>query len=219
MSKNDEVGSWKLQTVISDIEHRLSNRGASVGSSASMLAAILDDAKKQLNNLDLKQKDHNEEERRKANAELATVVYLVAQETALSQRERQQYGAFIQKDFSTKNDFTALEDFYSNAWDRLTEDGKVEMSQRVWEGVRREEYTFNDLPETVKQKEARSIRDMFAGLRQLPPEMDNISQADRSDFIEAWDDGRKIRRMLYWIALHSSRMWRSRAAGLTQKTL
>jgi hypothetical protein len=116
---------------------------------------------------------------------------LVAQETALNQRERQQYGAFIQKEFFTKNDFTALEDFYASAWDRLTDGGKAQMSHRVWEGVRRDEYQFSELPDELKEKEAQSVRDKLSGLKQMPPEMSNIPATDRNDFTRAWDSGSK----------------------------
>ena len=191
MSKIDEIESWKLQARISDLEHQLSSSGASVRSSTSMLLEILNDAKRQLTGLQMKEQSHNEDERRKADAQLVAVVQLVAQETALNQRERQQYGAFIQKEFFTKNDFTALEDFYASAWDRLTDGGKAQMSHRVWEGVRRDEYQFSELPDELKEKEAQSVRDKLSGLKHMPPEMNNISATDRNDFTRAWDSGRK----------------------------
>jgi hypothetical protein len=191
MSKIDEIESWKLQARISDIEHQLSSSGASAGSSTSMLVEILNDAKKQLTGLQIKEQSHHDDERRKADAQLVAVVQLVAQETALNQRERQQYGAFIQKEFFTKNDFTALEDFYASAWDRLTDGGKAQMSHRVWEGVRRDEYQFSELPEKIKEKEALQLYGMLSGAKQMPEELNNIPQADRDDFTRAWNSGRK----------------------------
>ncbi len=156
-----------------------------------MLVGILNEAKKQLTGLQMKEQSHNDEERRKADAQLVAVVHLVTQETALNQRERQQYGAFIQKEFFTKNDFTELENFYASAWDRLTAGGKAQMSHRVWEGVRRDEYQFSELPDEVKEKEAQSVRDMLSALKEMPPEMKRIPVTDRNDFTRAWDSGRK----------------------------
>ena len=191
MSKIDEIESWKLQARISDLEHQLSSSGASAGSSTSMLVEILNDAKRQLNGLLLKEQSHNEEERRKADAQLVAVVQLVAQETALNQRERQQYGAFIQKEFFTKNDFTALEDFYASAWDRLTDGGKAQMSHRVWEGVRRDEYEFAELPNVVREKEALSLYEALANDKNRMPELTRIPANDTHDFVTAWGNGRK----------------------------
>ena len=188
MSKIDEIESSKLQSRISDLEHQLSSSGASAGSSTSMLVEILNDAKRQLNSLQMKEQSHNDEERRKADAQLVAVVHLVTQETALNQRERQQYGAFIQKEFFTKNDFITLEDFYASAWDRLTDGGKAQMSHRVWEGVRRDEYDFSELPENVKEKEAKRLYDQIT-MRKPPTEILNIPKQDRDDFLREWGVG------------------------------
>lgn len=191
MSKIDEIESWKLHARISDLEHQLSSSGASAGSSTSMLVQILNEAKKQLTGLQMKEQNHHDEERRKADAQLVAVVQLVAQETALNQRERQQYGAFIQKEFFTQNDFTALEDFYANAWDRLTDGGKAQMSHRVWEGVRRDEYEFSELPNVVREKEALSLYEALANEKNRTPELSRIPANDTHDFVTAWDNGRK----------------------------
>lgn len=65
------------------------------------------------------------------------------------------------------------------------------MSHRVWEGVRRDEYQFSELPEMVKQKEAQQVYGMLSGAKQMPEELNNIPVGDRNDFTRAWGSGRK----------------------------
>ncbi len=209
MTRNDQMESLKLQAAIADIENKLFNGGASFRSSTSTLVKLLNDAKHELNSVDANEKKHHDEEQRKAQAEVAAVAYLVARETALNEHEREQYGAFIARDFFTKTDFNELEKFYTHAWDRMTEGGKAEMSHRVWEGVRREEYQFNELPESVKQKEAQLLRDSLRGVDRPLGELEQIPAQDRTNFIQAWDAGN--RQEAYnvldrpWFAEHASR--------------
>ena len=62
------------------------------------------------------------------------------------------------------------------------------MSCRVWGGIRRGEFEFQDMPEVIKEKEAASLREALgAGNRDL----EAIPETDRSDFINSWDAGRK----------------------------
>jgi hypothetical protein len=191
MTRNDQMESRKLQAAIADIENKLFNGGASERSSTSMLVKMLNDAKNELNSVEENVKKHHDEEQRKVQAEVAAVVYLVSRETALNELEREQYGAFIARDFFTKADFNNLDEFYTHTWDRLTEGGKAEMSQRVWEGVRRDEYEFTDMPESVKQKEAMLLRDSLgAGDRPLG-KLEQIPEQDRVDFIQACDSGNR----------------------------
>lgn len=75
----------------------------------------------------------SDEKKKRAEAETLGLVYLVQKEARLSAAEKQQYGSFLEKDFFTKNDFDDLDKFYGSAWDRLTDDGKAQMSHRVWE--------------------------------------------------------------------------------------
>ena len=74
-------------------------------------------------------------------------------EAALNTKEKEQYSGFLKEDFFTKKDFGRLDDFYAHTWDRLSEGGKEQMSKRIWEGVRRNEYKFTDLPKDVQEKE------------------------------------------------------------------
>ena len=189
MTVLDKIEAWRLRQVIQEIESAIANGAVCKDGAASMLARFMDETMQRISHLELSEKRFDEEKQQKTRLELA-VAYLAAQETALSQREREQYGAFLSCDFFTKNDFATLEKFYANVWDRLSERGKDEMSNRVWEGVRRREYEFSELPDSVKEKEATRLRDLLSQ-RRLDANLENIPLRDRDDFVRAWDAGRK----------------------------
>lgn len=187
----DEVERWSLERSIAQIETVIAHGTASYGSSmTSMLVRFVENAKQRLGHLD-QQDQFVAEEKRKQGAQELAIAHLVGQETALNHAEREQYGAFLAKEFFTKSDFGELAGFYTNTWDRLTEGGKAQMSHRVWEGVRRDEYRFSELPDPVKEKEAQSLREMFSMSKRSLSELDNIPERDRDDFINAWDSGEK----------------------------
>lgn len=191
MTRTDQMESLRLQAAIASIENRLFNSGALERSSASMLAKMLNDAKHELNSVEASIKQHHDEGQRKAQAEVAAVVYLVARETALNEQERELYGEFIARDFFTKEDFDNLDKFYTHTWDRLSESGKSEMSQRVWGGVKRGEYEFVELPDVVKEKEAARLERI---LKMGPSQSSSVwwvPEADRIDFSKAREAGRR----------------------------
>ena len=180
----EELEHKQLLATIANIERNMAVP-ASREVSASLLT-YLNSLKVRLGALEERQKAFEEQKERTES--LQRVAVMVERETALNAAEKEQYQGFLQKECFTKSDFSSLEQFYSNTWDRLTEGGKAEMSHRVWEGVRREEYRFTELPETVKENEAQRLRDALdAGNRDL----EAIPETDRSDFINSWDAGRK----------------------------
>lgn len=180
----EELEHKQLLATIANIERNMAVP-ASREVSAS-LQTYLNSLKVRLGALEERQKAFEEQKERTESLQRAAV--MVERETALNAAEKEQYQGFLQKEYFTKSDFSSLEQFYSNTWDRLTEGGKAEMSHRVWEGVRREEYRFTELPETVKEKEAQRLRDALgAGNRDLQA----IPETDRRDFIDTWDAGRK----------------------------
>jgi len=65
------------------------------------------------------------------------LAYNPENERRLSAAERKQLAAFLQKARFTKSDFAELDRFYQGPYDRLTDEGKDEMSKRVWNGTRR----------------------------------------------------------------------------------
>ena len=180
----EEAEYKRLLGVIGQLERSLAVTTSS--DVANALATYLNSLKTRLSVLEEKQKTIEVEKQRMTDQQNLAV--LVERETALNEQEREQYGTFLAQEYFTKADFGSLEQFYGNTWDKLTEGGKDQMSHRVWEGVRREEYRFTELPEAIKEKEAERLRDAFRAdhknLREIP-------DGDRNDFIDAWDGGRK----------------------------
>lgn len=63
------------------------------------------------------------------------------------------------------------------------------MSHRVWEGIRRDEYTFTELPATVREKEAKQAYKMLRESSIQPDNSARIPEKDRTDFIRAYEGG------------------------------
>ena len=133
-------------------------------------------------------KEENEERQRERNVEIAR---LVESEKALSQSEQKSYSEFLAKEFFTKNDFSKLEAFYSQAWGRLSERGKDEMSHRVWEGIRRDEYKFSELPSVIRGKEMERVYKRFHSSAIESEAESRIPASDRQEFMDAYEAGRK----------------------------
>ena len=157
----------------------------------SMLLAYVQGVQKRLGQLEEAGVVDPENNREKKTArEAAAIRFLVENEVALSSDEKREYEAFLQREFFTKGDFGSLESFYAKTWDRLSEEGQAQMSHRVWEGVRRDEYQFSELPETVKKKEAERLHEMLSGGRRTSEDLQNIPENDRRDFVNTWEEGR-----------------------------
>ncbi len=121
--------------------------------------------------------------------EKSTVAFLLQQEVRLNAAEREQYGRFLAKDFFSKSDFGALNEFYGGAWDKLTEEGKTQMSHRLWEGIRRGEYEFSELPDNVKRREAELIYGLLTNPEKTPEGYQNIPPEDREEFVQQYEAG------------------------------
>jgi len=188
----DKAEIGRLQQAVRDIEAMFAAGTALTGSANTMvLEFILAQSKKRIAELEHVEESLVTEERQRSVVELAAA-YKAEKELALNAEERRQYAEFLQKEHFTKSDFDSLEKFYGSAWDRLSEDGKAEMSHRVWEGVRRDEYEFSELPDIVKEKEAKRLRTEL-GWERPNPELLKIPEGDRREFIEAWDGKDKQR--------------------------
>ena len=183
----EEAEYKRLLGVIGQLERSLAVTTSS--DVVNALTTYLNSLKTRLSVLEEKKKTIEEEKQRMTDQQNMAV--LVERETALNEQEREQYGSFLAQEYFTKADFGSLEQFYGNTWDRLTEGGKSQMSHRVWEGVRREEYRFTELPETIKEKEAERLRDAFRAENLIQEDLTKIPEKDRSDFVSAWDGGRK----------------------------
>ncbi len=188
MAKTDE--RWRLAEVVDRLERMLRSARASGGSpDASMLASHIEGLKDKIEIVD-REVAVSQEEKNQLTVRQAAVVYLMERETALTHSEREQYGAFLSREFFTKDDFGNLAGFYENTWDRLSEDGKAQMSYRVWEGVRQEQYQFSELPEAVREKEGQRLYQALKNEAALAGQLERIPQTDRHDFVTAWQSGK-----------------------------
>ena len=176
-----------LEQAVADVERQLVS--LPVGTRPFFNGFLLN-AKARLGALDKKINDAEREERERAAQELA-LVELVQKESGLNAKEKETYGGFLKKEFFTKRDFAKLDEFYSHSWERLSEGGKDQMSHRVWEGVRRDEYKFTELPKSVREKEAKQA---YKLLHDSPSQAENVTripEKDRNDFIHAYESGKK----------------------------
>ena len=89
---------------------------------------------------------------------------MVERETKLNEEEKKKYAEFLAKDYFTRSDFNELSTFYADggAYDRLSTEGKANMSDRIQHGIERGEFSHDELPSNVRKKDAE-----FKG---LPPE-------------------------------------------------
>jgi len=185
ISEADRLEQASLERSVSDVERLMlsSSPGAH-----PILSAFLLNAKARLGALEKKIHDEEHEKEEQARHDIALVV-LAEREAALSEKERDQYSGFLKEDFFTKKDFARLDDFYAHGWDRLSQRGRDEMSHRIWEGVRRDEYKFADLPKSVREKETNQA---YQILRDSPNRSDSAAQIpekDKDDFLRAYASG------------------------------
>ena len=65
------------------------------------------------------------------------------------------------------------------------------MSHRVWEGIRREEYTFSELPQSVREKEAKQAYKLLRDSTFKTENALRIPEGDRMDFMRAYEAGKR----------------------------
>ena len=187
MNELDKTEYAKLESQVAEVE-RIIEAGAGAGAS-NLLGEFLRNAKARMN--EIRPEGSLSERQRKDDGRIdqLAVAAMVERETRLSAAEKEQYGGFLKLDYFTKANFGELEEFYSGAWDRLSEEGKEQMSHRVWEGVRQGEYSFADLPENVRKKEADRLYEQIADASRVHGALANIPEQDRADFIRAHESG------------------------------
>jgi hypothetical protein len=154
------------------------------------LENFLHNAKGRLGALEKKIHEAELQKEKEARSDVALAA-LAEKETALNAKEKEQYSGFLKEDFFTKKDFGRLEEFYAKSWDRLSEHGKEEMSHRIWEGVRRDQYKFTDLPKVVQEKETDRAYAVLKKREIGTSRLSAIPESDRHDFINAYENGDK----------------------------
>ena len=186
MSQLDDVEYANLAEQVRRIEE-LVNSGQA-GGSDYLLKGFLNNAKARMEVI--RQDEHGSEEKKEQKSrENANAVILAEMEHRLNSVEKEQYSGFLKLDYFTKANFEELDEFYEKTWDKLTEEGKSQMSYRVWEGVRQGEYSFDELPENVRKKEAERLYEKLVGTERAPASLANIPQQDRADFIREYEAG------------------------------
>lgn len=88
---------------------------------------------------------------------------MVERETRLNAEEKERYEKLLQKDYFTKADFNDLDQFYSKSYDKLSSDGKAEMHQRIEEGIKRGEFSRDELPKSVREAQS-NYKDVESGV-------------------------------------------------------
>ena len=187
MSGLDEVEYASLSDQVRKIEE-LSNSSQPEGVSY-LLKNFLHNAKSRMAEIQDEEVRSEDEKKEQKSKETANVVQLAEMEHKLNAEEKQQYSGFLKFDYFTKANFDELESFYANSWDKLSESGKAEMSSRVWEGIKRKEYTFEELPETVREKESERMYQQLTGRIEPSASLQNIPPQDRADFVREYEAG------------------------------
>jgi hypothetical protein len=183
----DEMERDNLQGAISGVEAALA---ASTPGTREPLENFLRNAKSRVSVLEKKIKDAEVDRENHARDQMA-LADLATRETALNAKEKEAYSGFLKEEFFTKRDFAKLSEFYSHTWDRLSEGGKDQMSQRVWEGIRRDEYSFGDLPASVREKEAKHAYMRLHGSSISIGGAAEIPEQDRNEFLRTYESGKE----------------------------
>lgn len=185
ISEADRTERGSLEQAVLDVERKIL---AMPPGTRPFFNAFLLNAKARLGLLDKKIHDEEREKEQEKSNEVA-VVQLAEKEASLDAKEKEEYSGFLKEDYFTKKDFAHLDEFYAHTWNRLSEGGKDQMSKRIWEGVRRNEYKFPDLPKDVQEKEEDRA---YKFLKDSPAKRTNamqVPEADRVDFIRSYEKG------------------------------
>lgn len=144
----DEQERNNLLKAIADVETAMLT---SSPGTRYVLVNTLENAKKRIAALEKKIEEAKVEHTAEVQAQAAAA--LAAKETKLSAEERETYRGFLEEPYFTKKDFGKLDEFYIRSYDRLSEDGKEEMSKRLHEGLRRGEFKFSDLSQAIQRRD------------------------------------------------------------------
>ena len=213
MDTLDESETLKLEKAINQAEKLIGEGRLSGKSASSLLLNEIAKAEKRLETLQPEGwlTDRKEEKKAAALAQELAVAAKVARESALNHEEKIQYAEFLKVEYFKKSDFDELAAFYSHSWDKLSEEGKDEMSDRVWGGVKRGEYRFDELPAEVAEEEAERLFNKLSEEHDRRVERIGLSESTCVEFAEAWSRGERDRG----IRILSDAGWESRHEGLT----
>ena len=187
----DRAEYLRLEAAVEAVEKIIgTGSGAASAASPSILGEFLRGARGRMEELEQDGAAlHDRDRRATERLEAGVVAQLMAQESRLTSEERQLYGGLLAKGYFTRADFGDLDEFYGGAWDRLSDGGRAEMGHRVWEGVRRGEYDFSELPENVRRREADRLYEVLADPERTGGSLRDIPARDREEFVAALGAG------------------------------
>ena len=190
MSELDKSEYGKIEKAIEAAEQSFSKEPLL---SRDRVAAAIEPGKRRLETFHQEGFDPSrpDGDRKRRESNSVAIAVHVMQETQLNARERETFASFLHQDFFTRSDFKKLEAFYADggAWDRLSDDGKKEMSQRFWSGVEQGEYHFEEAPSNVRNKEADQLAFYLKNPEKAPEVVQRMSPAAKEDFIQAYESG------------------------------
>jgi hypothetical protein len=157
------------------------------------VAAFTQPSKKRLETLErqgISAYGSDDERRKKAN-DTSAIASMVMQESQLNEQEKETYAGFLHKEYFTKKDFGALADFYADggAYERLSALGKKHMSERIWAGIERGEFSHGDLPEPARRKDEDQVYNFLQNPETAPQSIKNIRPETRAEFIREYEAG------------------------------
>lgn len=193
MIEANEIELAKLDKLISELQWQIFNAGGSQAASTSMLVKRLTEAQGRSATVHREEQREKEKKDQTDQQEQNLAIAKAERELALTQPEQREYASFLECAFFTKAMFPRLDHFYSQTWDRLSDEGKAEMSKRVWEGVNQGQYRFNELPDSVKEKEAERMHHYLTSENTRGTFERTIPQSDRQEFCSAYEAGDKQR--------------------------
>lgn len=108
---------------------------------------------------------------------------LVSHEQSLTKAEREQYQTLLMKERFLPSDNKTLETFYKGPYDKLTEQGKAEMSKRVWAGTRKES------PPVDQNTHISAVRSFIESRKALFQKIDAALPPEKAELVKKAIDG------------------------------
>lgn len=186
MTESSDAEYFRLASQVAEIEQLV--RSGVRSDAGYLLTPFLENARARLDTIRFEDSKIEQEKKEHKEQEVASVAVLVEREKNLNAEEKEQYSEFLAKEYFQKSDFNKLDNFYAHTWPKLSEEGKSEMSHRVWEGIRHNEYKFDELPESIRRGESERLYQQFT-VKATDEGLGNIPGKDKDDFILAHDKG------------------------------
>ncbi|MDB4265115.1 hypothetical protein N9891_00040 [bacterium] len=192
MTNLDEAEHQRLQNAINDAERLF---GGKLENQLGILAAKIQPLKTRVETLqtEIIQDDGHYGRKRSEAAQQLAIALLASQEYALSHEEKATYAEFLYQDYFTREDFGVLETFYADggAFDRLSEGGKKQMSERIWAGIEQGGYTHAELPHDVRRKNLDELAKYIEQPENAPDTVKRMNPEVRAGFMRAYESGDK----------------------------